>query len=149
MKKNLLFIGAIASFLFMQSCEPAAPAPPAQVDFTLTNIRGAWGVDKITDYDMSDNQTSVVNAPDGFYDWEFQNDDTLRVFVSGAFSSESHYQLGTHMGKNIIITSYGSMVDTVEVTSLTATSMEFNNKLDVTATTMAGNEYEKYNMTKY
>ncbi len=148
MKKNILFMGAIASFLFMQSCEPAAPAPPAQVTFNAANVQGTWSVDKITDYDMSDNELSVTNAPDGFFDWNYGADDTLRIYVSGALNNQAHYQLGTHMGKNIIITTVGVMVDTVEVTSITASTMEFNNKIDVTATTMAGNEYEKYNMSR-
>lgn len=148
MKKTAIILAATTSFLFIQSCtENNNNNQPGQVDFTAANVQGTWSIDKITDYDFSDNQTGVTNVPDGYYDWTFGTDDTLRIYVTGSLNAQSHYQLGTHLGKNIIITDNGSAVDSIEITSITANSMEFNNKLDVTATTSAG-EYEKYNISR-
>lgn len=147
MKKKLIVVAAISGFLVIQSCTPTTPGAPTPVDFILANVQGTWNVNKINDYDFSDNETGSNTLPAGYYDWSFGMDDSLRTVVSGSTTSAAHFQLGNHLGKNIIITSLGGMVDTVEVTLITASTMELNNKIDVTATTAAG-EYEKYWLSK-
>ena len=126
------------AFLFMQSCTPTPdPSEPAQVDFNETNIQHKWTFDKINYYDLTtDAQTSTVNVPAGYYQ-TYQTDDSLLVEI-GSSSLMAHYALGTYMGKNIIIVTSPTQVDTVEVVSLTASTVEFSTKPDVSSTHASG-----------
>ena len=140
MKTKLTLAGALTALLLVQSCA-TTPTEPAQVDLTPSNIQHTWTMDKITYYNLSDVETSTANIPAGYYFQTYEADDSVHVEVTGSGTMVAHYQLATYMGKNVIIYTTASNVDTVEVLSLTASTMELSTKTDKSSTTTSG-QYE-------
>jgi hypothetical protein len=144
MKIKFALLATSGVFLLMQSCATPPPTEPAQVDFNEVNIQHTWTMDKITYYSLSDVETSTTNVPAGYYYQTYGTDDSLHVEVTGSGTLVAHYQLVAYLGKNVIVVTSGSNVDTVEVTSLTESTLEVNTKLDVSSTTASGHWEKDY-----